>query len=53
MGLKMKNINNMGVNQFLGDEGRVIKNNIYGTLPKNGSLDNLQEAWQKTGWGVV
>ena len=53
MGLKMKNINIMRVNQFLGDAGRIIKNNIYGALPKNGSLDNLQEAWQKIGWRVV
>ena len=42
MGLKIKNVNIMGVNQFLGAEGGgVTKNNIYGELPKRGGLDNL------------
>ena len=36
MGLKMKNVNTMGVYQYLG-EG-VTKNNIYEELPKKGSL---------------
>ena len=46
MGLKMKNVNIMGVHQFLG-EGCHKKNHIYGELPKKGGLDNLQGAWQK------
>ena len=48
MGLKMKNVNIMGVHQFLG-EGGFTKKNIYGELPKKGVLDNLQETWQKIG----
>ena len=36
MGLKMKNVNTMGVYQYLG-EG-VTKNNIYEELPKKGGL---------------
>ena len=47
MGLKMKNVNILGVHQFLVEEGRVTKNNIYGELPKKGSLDNFQGPWQK------
>ena len=35
MGLKMKNVNNMGVHQFL-REGGLQKNNIYRGLPKKG-----------------
>ena len=34
----MKNVNIMGVHQFLGEESH--KNNIYGELRKMGSLDN-------------
>ena len=34
-GLKMKNVNIMGVHQFLA-EGAHKKNNIYGELPKKG-----------------
>ena len=41
MGLKMKNISIMGVDQSLG-EGGGTKNNTYRELPKNGCLDNLQ-----------
>ena len=48
MGLKMKNVNIMGVYQSLG-EGCYKKNNIYGELTKKGGLDNLQGAWQKIG----
>ena len=45
----MKNVNIMGVHQFL-EEGRgVTKNNLHGELPKKGVLDNLQGAWQKKG----
>ena len=36
MGLKMKNVNIMGVHQFLGEGGHKQKNNIYGELPKKG-----------------
>ena len=42
MGLKMKNVNIMGVHQFLGEGSH--KNNIYEELPKKGGLDNLQGA---------
>ena len=35
MGLKMKNVNIMGVHQFLG-EGVHKKQYIYGELPKKG-----------------
>ena len=54
----MKNVNIMGVHQFLGEGsqkkkaifmGRSQKNNIYGELPKKGGLDNLQGNWQKIG----
>ena len=48
MGLKIKNVNIMGVHQFLGKDGSQ-KNNIYGELPKKGGLDNLEGAWQKIG----
>ena len=40
MVLKMKNVNIMGVHQFLGGAGVVTENNIYEKLPKKGS-------WQK------
>ena len=41
MGLKMKNVNIIGVYQFLG-EGGGHKKYIYGELPKKGGgLDNL------------
>ena len=46
MELKMKNVNVMGVHQFLGDGGHK-KAIVYGELPKKVSLDNLQRAWQK------
>ena len=36
MALKMKNVNIMGVHQFL-VEGGHKKNNIYGELPKKGA----------------
>ena len=48
MGLKIKNVNIMGVHQFLG-KGGSQKNNIYGELPKKGGLDNLEGAWKKIG----
>ena len=48
MGLKMKNVNIMGLHQFLG-EGGSQKPIIYGELPKKGDLNNLQGAWQKIG----
>ena len=41
----MKNVNIMGVHQFLGERGH----NIYGEFPKKGGLDNLQRTWQKIG----
>ena len=47
MGLKMKNVNIMGVYQFLGEGSH--KNNIYEELPKKGGLDNLQGSRQKIG----
>ena len=46
MGLKMKNVNIMGVHQLLGERSQ--KNNIW-EFPKKGDLDNLQRAWQKIG----
>ena len=53
MGLKMKNVNILGVHQFLGEEGGGSqKNNIYGKLPKKEGLDNLWGAWQKIGRSV-
>ena len=42
----MKNVNIFGVHQFSEGVGSQ-KNNIYVKLPKKGSLDNLQVAWQK------
>ena len=33
MGLKMKNVNIMGIHQFLGEDSH-RKSNIYGELPK-------------------
>ena len=43
----MKNVNIMGVHQFLGEGGH--KETIYmGNCLKRG-LDNLQKAWQKIG----
>ena len=48
MGLKMKNVNIMSVDQFL-EEGGSQKINIYGELPKKDGLDKLQGAWQKIG----
>ena len=48
MGLKMENVNVMGVHQFLGVGGHK-KNNMYGKLLKKGGLDNLQGACQKIG----
>ena len=36
MGLKMKNVNIMGVHQFLGEGEGGQKNNIYGELAKKG-----------------
>ena len=44
----MKNVNILGVHQFLGEVGG-HKKQIYGELPKKGGLDNLQGAWQKIG----
>ena len=43
----MKNVNIMGVHQFLG-EGVTKKQYIWG-LPKKGGLGNLQVASQKIG----
>ena len=40
MGLKMKNVNIMGVHQFLGEEGH--KKTIY--MGNKGALDNFQGA---------
>ena len=37
----MKNLNIIGVHQFLGEEGHK-KNYILGEFPKHGGLDNLQ-----------
>ena len=42
MGLKMKNVNIMGVHQFLGKEV-LQKCNIYGGLPKKGGLPKNKE----------
>ena len=41
MVLKMKNVNIMGVQQFLGEEGH--KKSTYGELPKKGSLAKNRE----------
>ena len=38
MGLKMKNVNIMGVHQFLGEGGHKKTIYIYGKLPKRGGL---------------
>ena len=38
MGLKVKNVNIMGVHQFLGEGGGGTKKNIYEELPKKGDL---------------
>ena len=47
MGLKMKNVNIMGVHQFLGEgEGGSQKTIYIGNFLKR-SLENLQKAWQK------
>ena len=50
---KMKNVNIMGVHQFLGEgigggggPGGVTKD-IYGELPQNGGFNNLEGAWQE------
>ena len=45
MGLKMKNVNIMGVHQFLGEGGH--KKTIYMGNCLKRDLDNLQKAWQK------
>ena len=45
----MKNFNIMGLHHFLREGGGVIKTIYRGELPKKGSLDNLQGAWQKRG----
>ena len=37
----MKNVNIMGVHQFLGGGGGVTKNNLYGELPKKGGLAQI------------
>ena len=41
MVLKMKNVNIMGVQQFLGEEGH--KKSTYGELPKKGGLAKNRE----------
>ena len=46
MGLKMKNVNIIGVHHFLG-EGGYKKTITYGKLPKKWGLDNLQGSWLK------
>ena len=43
----MKNVNVMGVHQFLVDGSH--KKTIYGKLPKKGGLGNVQGSWQKIG----
>ena len=53
MGLKIKNVNIMGVHQFLGEgRRRSQKNNIKEELPKERGLNNLLWAVQKIG-GMV
>ena len=44
---KMKNVNIMGIHQFLGEEGVTKKQYIYGWFPKKEGLDNLQGVGQK------
>ena len=41
MGLKMKNINIMGVHQFLGERGKSQKNDVKDEMPKKRVLNNL------------
>ena len=48
MGLKMENVNIYGDSPIFRGGGSQ-KNNIYGELPKKGSLDNFHGAWQKIG----
>ena len=50
MVLKMKNVNIMGVHQFLGEGGQK-KNNIYGELPKK-RLRQFAEGLAKNKEGV-
>ena len=47
MGLKIKNINIMGVYQFLGGGGWGHKKTICGEFLKKGDFDNFPGAWQK------
>ena len=42
MGLKMKNINIIGVHQFLAERGRSQKNNVKEEWPKKVLLNNFQ-----------
>ena len=42
MGLKMKNINIIGVHQFLAERGRSQKNNVKEELPKKVLFNNFQ-----------
>ena len=42
MGLKMKNINIIGVHQFLAERERSQKNNVKEELPKKVLLNNFQ-----------
>ena len=50
MGLKMKNVNIMGVHQFLGGGG--TKKNMHGELPKKGGLAKNREEGVFEGSGV-
>ena len=52
MGLKIKNVNIMGVHQFLGEGGGSKKNNIYGELPKTG-LRQFAEGLAKNKKGLI
>ena len=52
-GLKMKNVNIMGVLQFLGEGGSKKNKTIHmGNCLKRG-LGNLQKAWQKIRRGLI
>ena len=51
-GLKIKNVNIMGVHQFLGEGGGSKKNNIYGELPKTG-LRQFAEGLAKNKKGLI
>ena len=46
----MKNVNIMGVHQFLGEGGGVTNNDIYGEFPKKGGLAKKGEEGVFEGW---